>query len=89
MGVLDYVADPLAFLTKLRQIVTDRAVISFPSKHWLRTPLRKIRYRLRQCPVYFYDEPQILRLGHEAGFGTVDVIKIPGAGMDYHVCLKP
>jgi SAM-dependent methyltransferase len=89
MGVLDYVADPVSFFRALRGILTGRAAVSFPSKHWFRTPLRKIRYRLRNCPVYFYDERSIREIGREAGFGTVDIVKIAGAGMDYHVCLAP
>jgi ubiquinone/menaquinone biosynthesis C-methylase UbiE len=89
MGVLDYVPDPVAFFSRLRQILMGKAAISFPSKHWFRTPIRKIRYRLRNCPVYFYDEASIRSIGERAGFGTVDIVKIPGAGMDYHVCLAP
>ena len=89
MGVLDYVADPVAFFRGLRSILTGKAAVSFPSKHWFRTPVRRIRYRLRDCPVYFYDEQRIRSIGKEAGFGTVDVVKIDGAGMDYHVCLEP
>jgi ubiquinone/menaquinone biosynthesis C-methylase UbiE len=89
MGVLDYVEDPVAFFKGLRGILTGRAAVSFPSKHWFRTPVRKIRYRMRNCPVYFYDERRIREIGKAAGFGTVDVIKIEGAGMDYHVCLSP
>jgi cyclopropane fatty-acyl-phospholipid synthase-like methyltransferase len=89
MGVLDYVADPVAFFKGLRAILTGRAAVSFPSTHWFRTPFRKVRYRLRNCPVYFYDEARIRSIGREAGFGTVDIVKIPGAGMDYHVCLAP
>jgi len=89
MGVLDYVPDPVAFFKGLRPILTGKAVVSFPSKHWFRTPIRKVRYKLRNCPVYFYDEAQIAKIGRDAGFGTVDIQKIPGAGMDYHVCLAP
>ncbi len=89
MGVFDYVADPVAFLKALRGILTGRAAVSFPSIHWFRTPIRKVRYRLRRCPLYFYDEPRIRSIGQQAGFRTVDIIKIPGAGMDYHVCLAP
>lgn len=89
MGVLDYVADPVAFFRALRGILTGKAAVSFPSQHWFRTPIRRVRYKLRNCPVYFYTEPQIRSIGKEAGFGTVDIIKIPGAGMDYHVCLSP
>lgn len=89
MGVLDYVADPVPFLRALRGVLTGRAAVSFPSKHWLRTPLRRVRYRMRNCPVYFYDEVAIRSIGQQAGFDTIDVVKIPGAGMDYHVCLAP
>ena len=68
MGVMDYVADPAAFLCGLRPLVRRSAAISFPSTHFLRTPLRKWRYWLRNCPVYFYEEAQIRRLCQEAGF---------------------
>jgi 2-polyprenyl-3-methyl-5-hydroxy-6-metoxy-1,4-benzoquinol methylase len=89
MGVMDYVADPQGFLNALRPLVQRLAVISFPSKHWFRTPFRKLRYRLRQCPIFFYDEAQIRRLCSTAGFRGVDIHKIPGAGMDFHVRLRP
>jgi SAM-dependent methyltransferase len=88
MGVLDYTEHPTAFLRGLRETVTGAAVLSFPSKHWLRTPIRKVRYRLRRCPVWFYDEADIRRHATEAGWQKIDVQKIPGAGMDYHVLLQ-
>ena len=47
------------------------------------------RHRQRNGPLYFYDERQIRSIGREAGFDTVEVIKIEGAGSDYHVCLTP
>ena len=89
MGVMDYVADPQSFLNALRPLVTRLAVVSFPSEHWFRTPFRKLRYRLRQCPVYFYDDARIRRLCSAAGFTQIRIQKIPGAGMDFHVCLRP
>lgn len=89
MGVMDYVENPQAFLKALRPLVKRLAVVSFPSEHWFRTPFRKLRYRLRQCPVYFYNEPGIRTLGTSAGFSDVRIQKIPGAGMDYHVRLQP
>jgi cyclopropane fatty-acyl-phospholipid synthase-like methyltransferase len=89
MGVLDYIRDAEGFLRGLRPLVRESAAVSFPSKHWFRTPLRKFRYALRNCPVYFYDEAQIAALGRRAGFSAVDVYKIAGAGMDFHVTLRP
>ncbi len=89
MGVLDYVEDSEDFMRELRTTVTGAAVISFPSKHWLRTPIRKVRYKIRKCPLWFYDEAQIARNAKAAGWSSVEIRKIGGAGMDYHVCLKP
>jgi len=89
MGVMDYVADAQAFLNALRPLVKRLAVVSFPSEHWFRAPFRKVRYRLRRCPVYFYDDARIRRLSSAAGFTDIRIQKIPGAGMDFHVCLRP
>ena len=88
-GVLDYVAQPAAFLRRLRSILSGKAVVSFPSQHWIRAPLRRFRFRLRNCPVYFYNQRQIRALAAEAGFGAVDLIKMDATPMDYHVCLAP
>jgi len=89
MGVLDYITDAGAFLAALRPLIKGSGVVSFPSRHWLRTPLRQVRYRLRRCPVYFYSDGMIRQLCSDAGFSEINIYKIPGAGMDYHVCLKP
>jgi ubiquinone/menaquinone biosynthesis C-methylase UbiE len=89
MGVMDYVPDAEAFIRALKPIVTRLAVLSFPSQHWFRTPFRRMRYRMRRCPVYFYDEGHIRELCLTAGFNDVHISKIPGAGMDYHVCVRP
>jgi ubiquinone/menaquinone biosynthesis C-methylase UbiE len=89
MGVLDYVGDSRAFLAALKAVTRVSAAVSFPSRHWLRAPLRRFRYRLRKCPLYLYDETTIKQVSSAAGFGNVHIRKIPGAGMDYHVCLKP
>ena len=83
MGVMDYIAEPGEFVAAVLAAVTGRAVLSFPSRHWLRTPLRKVRYWLKRCPVYFYRAEQIKQLLRNAGAGSVELIKIPGAGMDY------
>ena len=88
MGVMDYIADPLEFLKALAKQVQNRAVLSFPSKHWFRTPLRKVRYWLKQCPVYFYKAAQLESLSKEAGFSDIKIKKLPGAGMDYFVILS-
>lgn len=88
MGVIDYVADAKAFLDTLFSITKLCAVVSFPSKHWFRTPFRRIRYRIHRRPFYFYDKIKIRELVMKAGFKEIEIKKIPGTGMDYHVCFK-
>jgi 2-polyprenyl-3-methyl-5-hydroxy-6-metoxy-1,4-benzoquinol methylase len=85
MGVMDYVQDARSFLTALRGAVREGAVLSFPSRHWFRTPIRHVRYKWRRCPVYFYDREWIATLMKDAGFTNVEITKLPGAGMDYVV----
>lgn len=87
MGVMDYIADPLAFLTALAGQIKICAVFSFPSRHWFRTPFRQIRYWLKKCPVYFYESTQLEELAKQAGFSDIKIEKLPGAGMDYFVTL--
>jgi SAM-dependent methyltransferase len=83
MGLYDYVADPLRMLKRMRELTQDAVIVSFPSRHWLRTPIRRMRYFLKRCPVYFYDRPMIESLGRDAGFATTEITKLDGAGMDY------
>lgn len=87
MGVFDYVDNKEAFLSQLNRVVKGKVVASFPSKHWFRTPLRKFRYKLRNCPLWFYDESQIRDLARKSDFSGADISKIRGAGQDYVVVL--
>lgn len=82
MGVMDYIAEPLHFLQALRECTAGTAVLSFPSRHWFRTPLRKARYRIKRCPVWLYDRNHVEQLVRDSGFTSVLIRKIPGAGMD-------
>lgn len=85
IGVMDYISDPVTFLKNLRNVINKGAVLSFPSTHWFRAPFRKIRYTIRKCPVYFFNEHKIEKLLNDAGFIEFSITKIPGAGMDYVV----
>jgi len=86
IGVFDYVAQPRPFLEKMRSLANEYLVISFPSKSLIRTPIRKIRYWFKRCPVYFYDRGTIETTLN--GLGEYQIIKIPGQGMDYFVNIR-
>jgi SAM-dependent methyltransferase len=83
MGFFDYQVSPLAVLRKIRDLTTGSLIASFPSRHWLRMPIRRLRYRWKRCPVYFYRREEIADLGLRAGFARTEIFKIPGAGMDF------
>lgn len=88
MGVFDYVKDPVPFLSKMISLSNHSVAASFPSISVYRTPIRKVRYYVKRCPLYFYDEKGIRLIFSEAGYRDVDVKKISGAGMDYVAILK-
>lgn len=83
IGVFDYVAEPRPFLAKMRALTNRWLIASFPSKSLIRTPIRKVRYWFKRCPVYFYDHGNIRSF--LSGLGEYRIIKIAGPGMDYFV----
>lgn len=84
MGVMDYVAEPSLFLAELRRVVTGRAVLSFPGRHWLRERLRRHRYRiLGRCAVYGFDEREIRTACLSAGFAGVTIRRLDHSGICY------
>lgn len=68
MGLLDYINDPLPELTRMRELTSDKVMLSFPILWNWRTIPRKIRLRLKGCPVYFYTPCNIRDLITKAGF---------------------
>jgi len=90
MGVMDYIADAPAFLSALRDLIAGggTAAISFPSRHWLRSPIREFRYALRNCPIYLYRQPAIEELLAKVKLTPIKIEKIDGAGQDFHVYVR-
>lgn len=85
MGVFDYISEPRAFLEQMAGLTEHRIIASFPSNSYVRGPLRKFRYRLKGCPIYLFDRPQIQNV--LKGLGHAWLTKIQGHGMDYFVHL--
>src|SRR2546430_8894188 len=87
MGLFDYIKEPAVVLSKMKALANHSVVASFSSRSWYRTPIRKARYVVKRCPVYFYDRKTIERLSMQAGFARTAIHKIEGAGQDYFVQL--
>jgi SAM-dependent methyltransferase len=73
LGVFDYVAEPLAFLERMRDVTRRVMVASWP-ENGVRMVLRQIRYA---CPVHPYTESQIRDLHRVAGVERLEVVRIP------------
>jgi SAM-dependent methyltransferase len=81
MGVLDYVAAPLAFLRALKDAVRERALISFPRRDRVRYPIRRWRYRaLGRCDIVHYSEAEVRQLLSAAGFARADLTLLDHSG---------
>ncbi|HSE97545.1 MAG TPA: methyltransferase domain-containing protein [Blastocatellia bacterium] len=68
IGLFDYISDPLPVLRKMREVTTDKAIMSFPRLWTWRAPIRKARLAMRDCSVFFYTKGQLDSLMREAGF---------------------
>jgi len=66
MGFFDYVKDPNVVLRKMKVLSKEFVVASFPSISVYRTPIRKIRYIVKRCPVYFYSRDDIVAFSERA-----------------------
>jgi 2-polyprenyl-3-methyl-5-hydroxy-6-metoxy-1,4-benzoquinol methylase len=73
IGLFDYIRDPLPVLAKMRESITDRAIVSFPRLWTWRAPVRKARLAVKGCDVYFYTVSDIDRLMKAAGFARYEI----------------
>jgi len=85
LGVVEYFDDPLDLLNKMKKICNKKILFSVPVlNHWL-TFQRKIRYKIRKCPLWFYDERKINELMSKASIQNYLIHKID---RDYLVEIK-
>lgn len=85
LGVLEYIEDIVPFLKKMTQVTNKVIVVSLPVKWNFLMPQRKIRYWLRNCPLYFYSESGIKKIAHEAGITNYSILNL---GRDYLLVIK-
>jgi 2-polyprenyl-3-methyl-5-hydroxy-6-metoxy-1,4-benzoquinol methylase len=82
LGVVEYIKDPGPFVKKMHSLVRKKVVFSLPVKWHVLTPQRTIRYKLRNCPLWFYSEPEIASFLRASG---MDKFEIKNLGRDYLV----
>ena len=67
-------------LKRMAELSNDKVVASFPGVSPIRAPLRKLRYALRGCPVYFYTGTRLRQICHEAGLAKCRIDKLASSG---------
>ena len=80
LGVFDYIADPRELLRRMIDLSTDTVVGSFPKPSFVRAPLRKLRYALRDCSVYFFSKHRLESICREVGLRDFKLLPCGGAG---------
>lgn len=70
VGFFDYVADPLPFLRRARELTKEKFVATFPRLLTWRALVRKARLRLAGCPVFFYTRRRVEALMRQTGFAV-------------------
>lgn len=56
IGFFDYIAGPFPFLEKLYRLTTEKVILTFPRPGGWRARQRRLRYRLKGCPLYFHSQ---------------------------------
>jgi ubiquinone/menaquinone biosynthesis C-methylase UbiE len=83
MGFFDYIKDPVELIKKLQRDVAKEIYMSFPKKGGFLTWQRKMRYNMRNCPLYFYSKKSLIDILDRAGLKGKFIVK--DIGRDFFV----
>ncbi len=73
MGFFDYILTPKEILIKLRTDITKEIYASFPKGSGFLAWQRKIRYKMRNCPLYYYSKEEVQTLLTESGYKNFEI----------------
>jgi 2-polyprenyl-3-methyl-5-hydroxy-6-metoxy-1,4-benzoquinol methylase len=73
MGFFDYISNPLEILIKLKSETDNYILASFPKSRGLLAFQRKIRYKLRNCQLFYYDEEFLNKLMLDSGISQYEI----------------
>jgi 2-polyprenyl-3-methyl-5-hydroxy-6-metoxy-1,4-benzoquinol methylase len=76
IGLFDYIKEPLPVIKKMRELTTDKLILSFPRLFTWRAPIRKVRLGLKKCDVYFYTKSSLIFLMKAAGIREYRIEKV-------------
>ncbi|MFZ1731546.1 MAG: class I SAM-dependent methyltransferase [Bacteroidota bacterium] len=85
IGLFDYLEDAVPTLTAMRERTTGTVIATFPRLMTWRAPIRKLRLKLRGCPVYFYTTASVTSALTASGLTPVRLSRV---GKLYFVVAK-
>jgi cyclopropane fatty-acyl-phospholipid synthase-like methyltransferase len=80
MGYFDYVQDAAAHLARMKEVTTGTIVASFPKGRDFRAPLRRLRFKFNDCPLFLYSAGDVRSTFARAEIDDVELIDL---GRDY------
>ncbi len=68
VGFFDYIKSPIEIFEKLKTEVNKELLMSFPKSGGFLGWQRKIRYRMRNCPLYYYSKSDLESMFAKVGW---------------------
>ena len=86
MGFFDYIENPAPVLKKMVSISNHEVYASFPKAKGILALQRRVRYKLRSCPLWLYSEKRLLAILKQSGAsGKYELVDL---GRDWIVRIK-
>ena len=86
MGFFDYIENPAPVLKKMVSISNHEVYASFPKAKGILALQRRVRYKLRSCPLWLYSEKRLLAiLEQSVASGKYELVDL---GRDWIVRIK-
>jgi 2-polyprenyl-3-methyl-5-hydroxy-6-metoxy-1,4-benzoquinol methylase len=73
MGLFDYISNPEEIFLKLKKDTTQYILASFPKPGGILGWQRKIRYKIRNCQLFYYSEETLENLMFKSGIVQFDI----------------
>jgi len=86
MGFFDYIENPAPVLKKMIEISNNEVYASFPKAKGVLALQRRVRYKLRSCPLWLYSEKRLRAILDQSGAsGRYELVDL---GRDWIVRIK-
>lgn len=86
MGFFDYIQSPTPVLKKMCEIAQYEVYASFPKSKGILAIQRRVRYKLRSCPLWLYSKKQLVAILTESGLtGKYELVDL---GRDWLVKIR-